>query len=691
MTFARSTFARVLAGLMFLLALLVTQPTRAQEQNIRASLVVEGPVAPGGETTLAIRFSPVSPAWHGYWKNPGDAGLPMQLEWTLPEGVSVGEPRYPVPQTLVIDGLMNHIFEGDYAVLLPLRLDKSYAGGPVLQVGLEAFYLACTDEICVPQDATMQVNAPVGAGSAAPSADFTRWRSALAPLIDSPARFDMTAWLLRVAIPLPAGVDPGEPHVFIGNRDLVNYAQAQGFRRTGDWLVAEIPLALKGDRPGQVDGILRLGNGAGLRFVAEPGEVPSGGTRLMALADDVPPLWLLLGGALLGGLMLNVMPCVFPILSLKALSLARAGEGEHEARMEGLSYTAGVVLACLALGAVMLALRAAGEQVGWAFQLQEPAVVVALLALAVLITANLLGLFELPGLSISGGSTPRGAFATGLLAAFVATPCTGPFMAAALGAALLLPAPLAVLLFAALGVGLALPFLLLGFVPALRSRLPRPGPWMATFRKAMAIPMGLTALALVWLLWRMGGTTFALAALILAVTITVLLTILLGSKFAGHPARKLLALTMIANSIGVTLLAVNTFERTERAASASALESIPFTNADLSEVRASGSPVFVYFTADWCVTCKVNESVAIEREATREAFDKAGVVTLRGDWTLRQPEITAFLTERGVAGVPLYLWYEPGAAEPEQLPQVLTPDSLIELAQRPRQAPRPQE
>ncbi len=696
---ARSTLSRIFAALcLTLAALFAVQPASAQDINIRASLVAEGPVAPGGEIMLALRFQPIGPEWHGYWKNPGDAGLGMQLEWDLPAGATVGEPLYPVPKRLVIDGLMNHVFEGDYAVLVPLRLASGWRGGDRITIGVEAFYLACTDEICVPQEASLSTVVPVGSDAAA-SGDFTKWRSALAPLIDRQGTFEVKGDLLRVAIPVPASLDVGRPHLFVGVRELgdglqPSYAAVQGFSRKGDVLIAEIPLnrLVLPERsgvsfappPASIDGIVAWSDSEGLRFVADRGDVPRGGVRLTSREDAVPTLWLLLAGALLGGLVLNVMPCVFPILSLKALSLARAGGGEREARSEGLAYTAGVMLACIALGGAMLALRAAGEQVGWAFQLQEPGVVVALLALSGLITANLLGFFELPGLAISGGGTPRGAFATGLLAAFVATPCTGPFMAAALGAALLLPTPTALLLFAALGLGLALPFLLLGFVPALRNRLPKPGPWMATFRKILAIPMGLTGLALVWLLWRMGGGVFAVNAVAFVLLIILIAGSVLGASHLSNGRR--LPLVLILGILATTALVrlPTSFEPPSAAEAQGVLQSRPFSRTALEQARASGKPVFVYFTADWCVSCKVNERVAIDREATRAAFDKAGVITLRGDWTLRQPEITEFLSERGAAGVPLYLWYEPGAAEPEQLPQLLAPDSLTTLARRGR-------
>jgi thiol:disulfide interchange protein len=416
-------------------------------------------------------------------------------------------------------------------------------------------------------------------------------------------------------------------------------------------------------------------------FGADPGNVPTGGEVVAGpKAAPVPPLWTLILGALAGGLLLNIMPCVFPILSLKAMTLVRAGESEAHARTEGLAYTAGVVFACMALGALLLALRAAGEQVGWAFQLQQPGVVVALLVLAAAITANFAGLFEVPAISVNMGGERTGAFATGLLAAFVATPCTGPFMAAALGAALLLPVPQALLLFACLGLGLALPFLLLGFVPPLRRMLPKPGAWMERFRRLMAIPMALTALALLWLTVQLGGRPFGLIALVLVAGVLLGLFVTgklqRGGKMAW-PAFGLVAAPFLAFA---AIALPNVYEAKGAAAKESILAAQPFSTDALAAARASGKPVFLYFTADWCVTCKVNEAASIERESTRAAFEKAGVTVLVGDWTVRDEAITQFLTAQGAAGVPLYLWYAPGAAAPEQLPQVLTADLLAERA-----------
>ncbi|MBA4355670.1 MAG: thiol:disulfide interchange protein, partial [Novosphingobium sp.] len=455
------------------------------------------------------------------------------------------------------------------------------------------------------------------------------------------------------------------------------YAAPQRFFRNGDTLVVEVPLAKSAASPAKVEGVLAMGRDmGGIAFASMPGAVPEGGSEVGGTAFTASLLGLALIGAFLGGLVLNVMPCVFPILSLKALALARGNS--HNAKAEGLAYTGGVVLACLMLGGVMLALRAGGEQVGWAFQLQEPGVVAVLLLLAVAITANFAGLFELPGLSIARGAGSSGAFGTGLLAAFVATPCTGPFMAAAMGAALVLPWWAALGVFAALGLGLALPFLLLGFIPALRRLLPKPGAWMDRFRRIMAVPMALTALALGWLAWRLGGDTFAAATVAIAAALVVVLAFAGQGQRRGHAVARWVAPSAL-------ILAAIAFIAAPRLATASAAESggilaaRPFSEAALAEARAARKPVFAYFTADWCLSCKVNESASIERETTKVAFEQAGVVVLVGDWTRRDPAITKFLTAQGAAGVPLYLWYPADGGDPRQLPQVLTPDMLAEL------------
>ena len=688
-------------------------PANAQEaqfgdEKIAVDLFADGAPVAGAEWMLALRFTPETQSgeeWHGYWSNPGDAGQGMELSLNLPDGWEQGEALYPVPQTFVQPlegsavtngGLMNHIYKGAYTVLVPVQVpqdaDVSAAGAVTGFVR----YLACSDILCVPQDAKLIARPP----SKSPS-QFPRWRAQIAPLLDAEARFVIDDTKLRLAVPLPESVTLDNPHAFIANTQLVQYNAAQIIRRTGDWVTVEIPLsdwpkaedtADRAAPVAEVSGILAFNDGAaggaGLRFVAKPSakpsEVPSGGTLITSSApSETPAIPLLILAALAGGLILNIMPCVFPILSIKALALAKAGGEESTARSDALAYTAGVVIACVALGGVMLLLRAGGEQVGWAFQLQSPGVVAALLVLAVVITVNFAGLFELPQLSVTGGSGKTGSFATGLLAAFVATPCTGPFMAAALGAALLLPPLPALMLFAALGLGLALPFLALGFIPALRRKLPKPGAWMERFRRIMAIPMALTVLALVWLTVQLGGRPFALIALLVCAGIVIALGVVGRLQRAGKmawPAFGLIAAPFLL--FGAFAMPASYAAQTSDTAASSIHDPREYSADALAEARASGQPVFLWFTADWCVTCKVNESVAIEREEVRAAFEEAGVITMVGDWTMRDEAIGMFIAEQGAAGVPLYLWYDPQSSG-EQLPQVLTSDMLIERAEVP--------
>jgi thiol:disulfide interchange protein len=334
---------------------------------------------------------------------------------------------------------------------------------------------------------------------------------------------------------------------------------------------------------------------------------------------------------------------------------------------------AGAVLGTGALGAVLLLLRAGGQAAGWAFQLQDPRTILVLALLATAITANLLGLFRLPVLG--GDANPRGGFATGALAAFVATPCAGPFMGAALGTALLLPPAGALLVFAGLGFGLALPFLALAFVPASRRRLPKPGPWMIRLQRILAVPMALSATAALWLLWRQAGS----GALLLGLSASALLLVLLWK--AGRvqrEGRQAWAFGLAAAITTVGLAA--TLPSAPTAGARTVAGAKPWSEERVAAALKEGRPVFVYFTADWCLTCKVNEGTTISRDSVRDAFVQGGVEMMVADWTQNDPAITRFLDARGRAAIPLYLWYRPGAAEPEELPQVLTPAMLIERA-----------
>ncbi len=617
-----------------LAALSLAAPLSAQT-HIAASLVAESSApASGASTTIALRMQPAK-GWHGYWLNPGEAGFATRLDWKLPTGVSVSPPLYPVPERLVVAGLMNHVFNGEHALLMQLNVSATAPLQTKLPLRLSADWLACTDKICVPEHADLSLDLITGDGAKQLQPQFDQWRMKLPLPLGGDAHFQQVGKRIRFGIPFPKSAKATDPWFFAQTENAILYPSIQTVALKGDLLTVETNVS--GPLPDKIEGVLSIGEGGGLSIVATPGVVPQIDMPMSARrqAFNWWAVLIALGGAILGGLILNVMPCVFPIISLKALSLARAGGDEAAAKREALAYAGGVILTCTALGGIILGLRASGASVGWAFQLQNPFIIAFLLVLATAITLNLAGFFHLrsfgggDALARQGGAS--GAFWTGVLAAFVATPCTGPFMAAALGAALVLPTIAALAIFAGLGLGLATPFLALGFIPALRNRMPKPGAWMLTFQRILAVPMALTVVALAWLLWR---------------------------EIGASPSTQASAISSHANVVR-------------------------FDEARLAVLRKDGQPVFLYFTADWCLTCKVNEKTAIERDEVESAFKRAGVTVMVGDWTSGDPIITRFLNDHGVSGVPLYLFYpggkDAGVVMPKVLPQVLTPGMLLAL------------
>lgn len=699
--------AAMIGAAMMLCAwlLLATQKAGAQERPagnaIAIAAVAEQPAPrPGSSSDIAITMTPRA-GWHGYWLNGGDAGFGMTIDWDLPDGVSVGTIRYPVPGTLVISGLMNHVYKAPYALIVPVSIDESIAPGTPLRLTGTANWLACTDEICVPERGSIAIDLVAGDGQpdATAQARFDRWRAALPQPLDRAGRFAREGEMLRIAVPFPADARLDRPHLFIAQPRMNRPAAEQRFTRAGDMLVIETEAGTDLADAERFDALLRTAEGRGLSFAVAPGAVPEArGEAQISVPDaggeaggesgagggfDAGLFLLSLGGAILGGLLLNIMPCVFPILSLKALALARAGGDEREARSEGIGYTLGATFTCLALGALLLLLRASGEAVGWAFQLQDPTSVLLLILLTAAIAANLAGLFDFGGLGIGsrggGGKGAKGGFATGALAAFVATPCTGPFLGAALGATLALPAWAALPIFGGLGFGLALPFLALALIPALRARLPRPGAWMVTFQRWLAVPMALTALALVWLLVQQTGLRGWLVGAA-ALAVVILLCWWAGREQRAGRAAHLPILLLAVSIVPLSLLLPG--ESAPPAVQTPDIHrSEPWSEARLAALRGEGRPVFVNFTADWCVSCKVNEAAAIDREETAEAFRNGNVAVLVADWTNADAAIARELERHGRNSVPLYLWYPAGGGEPEILPQILTPDMLTSRAE----------
>ncbi|MGP5741737.1 protein-disulfide reductase DsbD family protein [Pseudomonas aeruginosa] len=669
-----------------------TPPTPESARHMAVTLELENlEPAPGTQTTLALLMQPEQ-GWHGYWKVPGDAGFPSSVQWSLPESVTLGELKYPVPHTLLIQGLMNHVYEGPYALLATLRVPAAAKPGERLPISAKLQYLVCTERLCVPENAEVKTFVTVGAAAhpdATRQARFDTWRQALPRPLSAEASFQFKDGQFRLGIPLPAAVELTAPHIFPETDSTFSYAATQRFSRDGNTLIVEMDSSAA-PPPATFAGVLSLGNGTGLELHAQPGEVPVAGQPLKgsgatneAEANALRTTALALLGAVLGGLLLNIMPCVFPILSLKVLSLANAKRDSRVARHEALAYTAGTVLVCLVLGALLIALRALGSEIGWAFQLQNPAVILVLVLLTSAIALNLAGLFELGSLSVGSRLADQGglmgAFWTGGLAAFVGTPCTGPFMAGALGAALVLQPFAGLLVFAGLGFGLALPFLILSFIPSLQSWLPKPGAWMQKLRRLLALPMFASTVWLLWVLGRQGGAD----STVLGVAAALLLG--LGLWFTGLRQQNLqrlswwpaaLALLLALGSIG--LLPPPSSTKAEQPSELAGAGE-PFDQQRLAALKSEGKPVFLYFTADWCLTCKVNERVAIDRQDTQQAFKEAGVVTMIGDWTNGDAEISRFIAEHKHSGVPFYLWQHPDGKS-ELLPQLLTTEMLQALA-----------
>ena len=682
---------------LLLLALLLFGPSlaaqsRVERPNTSIELLLESPEpAPGKPVAALIRLTP-RPGWHSYWSNPGDAGAPTRLVWTLPPGTPAPpEPRYPVPETLLVSGLMNHVYSGPAALLTEITPPADLAPGASFPVTLKADWLICSDTQCVPEDATLSLSVRLGSGQPDPAqaSAFAKARAALPRPVTWDIRHSQQNGRFSLAIPFPTPENVTAAHFFPDHDGLIDYAAPQSVTLTTEGLRIETASAAQlsdGAISGPVSGLLRITRSAseaplGFTFTARPGPVPPPGAALKAPAPAAS-LLPVLALAILGGLLLNIMPCVFPILSLKALSLAKGGISPARARSDALAYTAGTMLVATALGGLVLALRAAGEQVGWAFQLQDPRVITLLLLLVTAIALNLAGLFELNlssgnlGTRLTSRNDTLGSLATGALSAFIATPCTGPFMAGALGAALVLPPLAGLLVFAGLGFGLALPFLAIGLVPALRRRLPRPGPWMARLRAMLSVPMFLTALALAWVLGRQAGADGMAIGLAAALLLGLLLWWLGRAQSKGGSAI-LPALLALA----VTLIAVPLLPTTAPApaTSTASLDAQPYTPARLAALRAAGEPVFLYMTADWCITCKVNERGAMARPEVAAHFRDKGIKVLVGDWTRPDPAISDWLAARGRAGIPVYVYYAPDGRE-QELPQILTVASLTNLA-----------
>jgi thiol:disulfide interchange protein DsbD len=630
-------------------------------------------VAPGESFTVVLQQR-ILDGWHTYWRNPGAAGEPTVLTWTLPDDFEAGPIQWPAPEPLLALGLVNYGYSDEVLLPVEMRAPASARPGEAAQFTANVYLVVCSEDTCVPEESTVSFSLPV----AAQGRDHPEWAPRIADLLANlPRRDESVAAHITAGEPATLSVAmPGvrEPYFFAFNRDAVDYGEDQRASGGGEGFSIALPPGVEppGDEP--LEGLLTFIDAGGARraveITAAPGPVLPGtsGVQYAAAASlDAGSLFAAIALAFLGGLILNIMPCVLPVLSVKALALA-GGAQAGQMRRHGALYFAGVLATFLALALVLIALRGAGEAVGWGFQLQAPWVTSALALLFFVIGLNLLGVFNIGGTQNVGAglaahSGDAGAFFTGALAVIAATPCTAPFMASAIGVAITQSATTTLLIFAALALGFAAPLTALHFAPGLQRLIPKPGVWMERAKNVLAFPMFAAAVWLAWVLAEQTGPMGVLALLSVAAALAFVL-------FVARWGRVWLAVGLLT----LALTAAFTWRPLVGAESEAVLTSEPWSPVRVAELRSEARGVFVNFTAAWCVTCKVNEAAAFTPRVAR-AFETENVAYLVADWTNRDDTIAAALAEHGRAGVPLYIYYPPDG-EPRLLPQVLS-EALI--------------
>lgn len=682
---------RAIAGaLLFMLALAGSSAAHAAESNLQqspratVSLVSEyAAVSPGQQLRIGLRQR-LAPHWHTYWKNPGDAGSPPNVTFTLPGGVTVGEIDWPGPDRFLVGPVASYGYENEIVFPMPLQVPADARPGSQLVIEANADWVVCEKE-CIPEDGVFRLILPVepearpaGVDVRAAFATFDTRRPQTAPWT---ATLEEGAAGLRLVV-------RGDGIARASVRSALYFPDTWGnVDHAADQVLTvvdgELALTLQkgqGFSPGPSGGLLAVTDGGGQKrwFMLQP--APATAAPTVTEGATTLPLWQMALFAFLGGMILNLMPCVFPVLAIKATAVAGIAGGERRAvRLSGVFYTLGVLAAFMALALALLAVRAGGSAVGWGFQFQSPLFVAAMCWLMLAIGLNLSGVFEI-GAALAGagqGLAARkghaGSFFTGLLAVVVATPCTAPFMGAAIGSALVAPAHVSLVVFATMGLGLALPFLLLGMFPAIARRLPRPGAWMVTLRQAMAFPMYATAAWLLWVLAQQAGEAglrMALAGSVLVGLVAWLIG--LGQHGVKRPWwPRGLALLGVAGLVASACV-LHGAAPIDSAARVLAMDAEPYSAERLAALRADGKPVFVNMTAAWCITCLVNERTTLSTEAVKQAMREGGVVYMKGDWTNRDPAITAFLRSFQRDGLPFYAFYPAGGMEPVVLPPVLT-------------------
>lgn len=671
--------------------------------HVRAELLLEKPsVAPGESFDVALRMR-MKDGWHTYWKHPGDSGEPTDISWHLPPGFTAGEIQWPYPQKISLAPLTTYGYEGEVMLLVPFKAASDAKPGTTARVTADAYWMVC-EKICIPEEVTLALDVPIGEGPVPPAEPAaSAFASTRAKLPATTAGWNIAAserdgqFVLRIDPPQGVALD-GNVQFFAASGPLIEYSAPQTTSVDGAVVTMRLVRSpyLTG-RPARINGILLAANGVrGGGPAAFELDVPFSASTAAAspvtaatATTAVPPTLLFaLALAFAGGVILNLMPCVFPVVSLKILSFVQsAGDDPRRVRTHGLTFAAGVLVAFWALAGLLLALRAAGEEIGWGFQLQSPGFVAAMAFLLFGLGLSLAGVVEI-GTSLTriGGAASSGyraSFMNGALATIVATPCTAPFMGAALGFAMTQSAGTSMLIFTALGAGMAAPYVALSAWPALLRFLPRPGGWMVRFRHLTAFPLFATVAWLVWVFGHQTGNDGVLR-LLLGLTLLALGLWIWGQwvTLSAAERTKWTARTAAAGFIvGGLVLAATSAPTATAAPSSKAAEGIAwevYSEERVAEHRAAGRPVFIDFTAAWCLTCKVNERVAFSSDEVQQLVKARNIAMLKADWTSKDPAITRALAGFGRSGVPLYVLYEAGpAAQPRLLPEILSPGILV--------------
>ena len=684
---------RFIFALIFLLAAGVpvfAASSSADVAHLHVQLVMPHGIAMAGSPTDVGLYFKLEPGWHVYWKNAGDSGEPPRVRWTLPEGVTASAFQFPAPQRLPLGPLMDFGYENEVLFPLTISVDKSVkAGSAILHAKVD--WLVCR-EVCIPGKAELETSVLVIdhllKDAPPPRPDLEIYKRLLGRLPEplpsnAKAIFAPTATGFQLAILM--GKSEQSAQFFPDEQSVIDNPAPQVASPLGQGVV----LTLKKDAnlaaaPAKLTGVVELSGGRAYEIAALPGAVSAA-----APAASGSGVVKAAGLAFLGGIILNLMPCVFPVLFIKGLSLVNSsGEEKHKQRGHGLVYTAGIVVSFWALVAALLGLRAAGATLGWGFQFQSPVFVALMAGLLFFLGLSLAGQFEI-GLTLTsagGGLAQKqgyaGSFFTGVLAVIVATPCTAPFMGAAVGYALAQSAVVTFAIFTALALGLALPYLLLTLQPAWTRLLPKPGIWMEVLKQATAVPIFATVIWLAWVLAQTRGATGVAALLAMFLLLAVA-----GWILGRWPAKRIPSIAaglVIVGAVALGVYGVNTLAAPVSASSGNAEAAgsrwEPWSQAAVDKYRAAGRPVFVDFTASWCLSCQVNERVALRTAAVDDAFKKANVVLLKADWTSHDDAISQVLTSLGRSGVPAYVLYASNSNEsaPVLLPEVLTPGIVID-------------